>query len=172
MTQDTENKVERLRNIFKEIDDLYAQAAVIIEGGSDEVSHLETSEPVQVAKRKYTKHKKEILKSGKTRKTATCSLCGKLGHKSHYCPTHKAEHREIIKKRKNLDDIEPVEVTQDAEAQAVENGALNRMQFTMARDRKHKEMTTNDTAEAMDVDENEVRLVYQSITYPGYLRLR
>ncbi len=92
----------------------------------------------------------------KTRKPPTCSNCGKVGHRSHLCPNDKKSP-------------EVEEIDEDA---AVENGALDRMQFTQVKDLKHQEMSAKEISEELDVDRTEVQHAFGALTYEGYLKLR
>lgn len=102
--------------------------------------------------------KKQVHKKYRhKRKTIVCKKCGEEGHQARTCTqvktVTKVSHKEDSK-------------------DSIEDGALTRMQYSMVRERKHQEVSSSKCAEDMEVDEEEVRYAFSSLTYDGYLSLR
>lgn len=172
MKLETTQKILELKKLFEQLDQIETAISQLLEGGSTPAIVTEKLENKKSKKlSKYLQKKKEMEKNkseynfeefkGK-RKPPTCSKCGEVGHRSHVCPKGKENGVVTNSKGDKKVDVE----------EAVENGALTRLEYTMVRDRKHQEMNSSEVADSMDVDEDEVRWAFSSLTYDGYLMLR
>lgn len=117
-------------------------------------------------KKKYKKRVKDepvddIEERPRKNKQATCSRCGVVGHRSDRCPG--AEN--AVSKKPLLD----VLIDED---EAVAEGALDSMQFTQVKELKHKELSTREVSDELDLDRDEVTMAFSALTYQGYLKLR
>jgi hypothetical protein len=135
------SKIERVAVLLHEIADREAEVKDIL--GYEEPIGVVVGE---IPKRHYKKKDKSGFQEykHKGRAAPTCKKCGETGHRSHYCPQN------------NI--IDP----HDA-------GAVDRLQFTIIRDRKHQEMSSKEVSEMMELPEKEVRAAFASTTYGHYL---